>query len=753
MRALLATMLLLPWACTAVARAQDAASADGESAEGAEASPETAPSEAGLGELEAMLDESVVTTPSRSAERASTAPATVFTITAAEIRTYGIRTVAEALELLGIGMQTTSTRDYLSGGDVGANGLLLRDRGRHVLVLLDGQVMNASDTGAIELHEGFGVPLEAIDHIEVMLGAGSVMYGSNAMLAVVHVVTRSGEPSRLHATAEVGLLPPTDEAGQPTVPGPGESAGLRYRLGLGFTHAFRLFGSPAELSLRGEWLEEIRGTMRTPEFTADWVQRHPDQLVWGGIAHDGLRAPSVVASLRVGDFRLQVQLSHYDRPMPLVGTFDDPLAREEHHNIRVQLRHETLLDAHVSLTTRLYAGMSDWGETNVWTSPYWCVPGQVDGCLFSARSRGRWAGLEQQLSVDWTLDGTVATTVGYDVRGRDATMRPGDGYDLRTGAAPLTTRMPYSHSVSALGAVFLQQVWQPVPWLLLNGGARLDIDGLFGARLSPRLSATLLPVEGTTVRLAYSEAFRAPSAYELGEYDPTYRVRAHDLGPEVSRVIEVEWQQRIEWLTFSLRAFAAFYEGFIQTRVATPAEAQEGLASGDIVDTADPTYLVRWDNLDTLRSIGGSLTLSMRPVDGLVIAGSVTVADTRRNEVMLPLVPLWMANARVAYAFERDGATIALVASMSGRRLASADWVLTETVEIAEQAVLRATFSSPLPGVPGLALRVGASYAVNPLSPVLLDGPSEDAPTSAPVRFPGAPSFFGFVGLQYDLDV
>lgn len=716
---------------------------------------DTRPSDADVEALATLLDEPVVTTPSRGAERASTAPSSVYTITADELRTFGIRTVDEALVFLGISMLTTRVRDYGSGGDVGANGLVLRDGGRHVLVLLDGQVMNSPDTGTVELHEGFGVPIEAIDHIEVMLGSGSVAYGSNAMLAVVHVITRRGDAGTgVHAVAELGTAAPTGVDGQPVLPErEGERAGLRYRLGLGFSHAFRLLGAEAVLTVRGEWLEEISSSFRTRAFTGDWIQLRPGQTSWGGVGHDGLIAPSGVASLRVGDFRLEIQASHYERAIPLVGTFDDPLAREVRSHVRIDLRHETRLDAHTTLVTRLYGGLNDWSETSVWTSPYWCAPGQIDGCIFSMRSRARWAGIEQQLTVDWNLDGNVVTSVGYDVRGRDATMRPAEGVDLVTGAPPATLRQPYTHSVSLLGAVFLQQLWRPVDWLLLNAGARLDVDGLFGAYLSPRLAATVQPLEGMSVRLSYSEAFRAPSAYELGEVDGTYRIRANGLGAEVSRTGELEWQQRMGWLSISLRGFIAFYEGFIQTRSATQDEARAAIDSGEVASTADPSLLVRWDNLGTLRSMGGSVALSLRPVEGLSIATSITVADTRRDDMPVPLVPPWSANARVAYAFARDGATLAAAVSFTSRRLAAADFETLRTYEVPEQAAFRATFTSPLPGAPGLSLRVLANYAVNPLTPALLDAPTPTAPDAAFALYPTTSTFFGSVGLSYDLSL
>ena len=707
-------------------------------------------------DLTSLLAESVVTTASRGAQRATTAPAAVFTITAEEIRIYGVRTVAEALTLLGVGIQTSHIRDYGGGGDFGAQGLMLHDSGRRVLLLVDGQVMNAQDTGSVQLNEGLGVPLEAIDHIEVVLGAGSVMYGTNAILAVVHVFTRrAADDPGVHVTAELGLSPPTSE-GQPTTGSqPGDRVGLRYRLGLGFAHAFRFLGADAEVTVRAEWLEEISNSYRVPVFASlsgGVNQLYPDQTGWGGAAHHSLQAPSVVAALRVGDFRLQVQANRYARTMPFVGTFNDPESIEVRRQIHIDLRHSTLLDPHVELVSRIYYGLTDWSERSIWTSPFWCPPGQLDGCRLDRQSRGIWAGAEQQLAVDWNLDGALVTTVGYDVRGRDATMRPADYIDRITRVLPYATLSPYSHRVSVLGAIFAQQSWRPVEFFTINLGGRLDIDSLFGARVSPRLALALTPEEGTSIRASYAEAFRAPTAFELDEADATFRVRAPGLTAEVARTVEVEWQQRVAWASFSLRGFVSFYENFINTRHATAEEAQAGLDSGVLATTADPLYVVRWDNLTTLRSVGGSLAFTLRPVEGLTLGGSFVVTDTRNNERPVPLVPLWMGNARVAYAFERHGPTLALAATFSGKRIAFSEFTTRDVVYNNEQLDLRATLTSPLAALPGLSMRVTFAYALNPFMPYLLDAATVDNPDSVTAFVPTPSSLFGFIGLQYDID-
>ena len=742
----LAAAALVLWCWPLAARAQDTGAA--------EAPAQTAD----LGELEALLDQSIVTSASRSAERAAGAPATVLTITAEELRVHGIRTIDEALVFLGIGFQSMRPRDYLASQDVGAQGLALRDAGRHVLVLLDGHVLNSQDTGQSTLHEGLGVPLEAIDHLEVLLGPGSVVYGSNAMLAVVHVFTRRApDQSGLRATAELALAPPQGLDGQPVgLSAPGSQAGLRYRFGVGFARAFTLFGSDAEVRVDLEWLEDLGNSYAVPELVDDESQLYPGQTAWGGTARHGLQAPSAVASLRVGDFRLAVQASHYARGMPLVGTFSDPLSREERSSLRLDLRHSTALDPHLTLSTRFYADLTDWNERSVYTSQYWCLPGQIDGCRFQLASRGRSAGLEQQLVLDWDLDGDVVTTVGYDVRGRDATMRPADYVDRVSLQPPATVRTPYGHVVAPLVAVFAQQVWRPFDWLSFNAGARLDVDLLSEAHLSPRLAVVLAPAQGTSVRVSYAEAFRAPSAYELEEHDLTYRGPARSLAPEVARSVELEWQQRVDWMTFSLRGYAAFYDGFIDSRPLTTEEFEVAYARGEFSPTAEPSYTVRYDNLSTLRAIGGSFSFTARPVEGLSLGASLSIAHTRKIdgalEEPLALVPLWMGNAHAAWTMAPRGATLAIAAYFSGRRIAFDDVLALERQELSEQLDLRVTFTAPLDALPGLSLRTSVSYSLNPFYAFLLSAPSEYNAESPLHFYPAAGSFYGLVGLQYVVD-
>src|SRR5262249_50208112 len=139
-------------------------------------------------ELEGLLSEQVVSSASKQSERASSAPALSTNLSAEDLRRYGIRTLAEAIDVLSMGVASS---DNLNGGEIGARGVLITgDRGSHFLLLVDGHTVNEQVRGSAFFGVGAGIPLEIIDHIEIVVGPGSVLYGSNAMLGLINVVTK-----------------------------------------------------------------------------------------------------------------------------------------------------------------------------------------------------------------------------------------------------------------------------------------------------------------------------------------------------------------------------------------------------------------------------------------------------------------------------------------------------------------------------------------------------------------------------------
>ncbi|HEX2871679.1 MAG TPA: TonB-dependent receptor plug domain-containing protein, partial [Polyangiaceae bacterium] len=113
--------------------------------------------------LEGLLSEPIVSSASKQSEGASSAPALSTSIAAEDLKRYGIRTVAEAIDFLAV---AANSSDNLGDGELGARGVLLTgDRGSHFLVLVDGYVVNDPLHGGANFGTTSGIPLEMVDHI------------------------------------------------------------------------------------------------------------------------------------------------------------------------------------------------------------------------------------------------------------------------------------------------------------------------------------------------------------------------------------------------------------------------------------------------------------------------------------------------------------------------------------------------------------------------------------------------------------
>src|SRR5437870_459893 len=80
--------------------------------------------------------------------------------------------------------------------------------------------------GTAYYEQGLALPLELVDHIELVLGPGSVLYGGNAMLGVINIVTKSSRAYRgLTLVAEGGVSPQQGLGGTFTSFAPGDLGG------------------------------------------------------------------------------------------------------------------------------------------------------------------------------------------------------------------------------------------------------------------------------------------------------------------------------------------------------------------------------------------------------------------------------------------------------------------------------------------------------------------------------------------------
>jgi outer membrane receptor for ferrienterochelin and colicins len=732
-------------------------------------------------DLAALLSEPVENTSGKSVGLAGSAPGLSISVSAEDLRRYGIRTMAEAYNFLTLGLDS---EDPLSEPEVGARGLMFTgDQNKHILLLIDGHTTNDQESGASFHGHALGLPLDIVDHIEIVLGPGSVLYGANAMLGVVNVVTkRAKDYSGVHAVVTSAFSPPLNRAhsivSPALTPQYAEDTGQEFRVGLGFGREFELRGRPAELTAQFEFYS-LKGPTMTwgPQLNAhvDFGPRAPIGS-WGGQTRDSYyaRIPSAYARFIVGDFEATTHLvaSRISQPylkrndQALSGDFDDPDGATVRRAAGLDLKWRHNLSIATSVQARIYG---DWTseDSRIDEHPLpRCLNLATSGagpCAQTKSGYARSAGTELQWTFDWAGKRHASTLIGADGR----VLRVG----FQNGASELLSGQKFVFGqfdgTEGLGAIYVQQVYHPTRWLILNGGARWDVDSRFGSRLLPRIAAIAEPWKGGSLEVIYAEAFRAPTGDEVHYRDPATTLQSQGLRPETVRSIEAILEQRFGTQSLVFGVFRSQWREMIvrrelhdlpyqvldQDRALVEAAKRAGLISSEV------QIAYQYQNVASIESFGfnGGFEGTLGGAR-LAYAFNLSAAYARLSSPIgnqrVSVTPSMFGNARIAYDLKHRLPTIAVAAHFSDRRLSDAGETAGFTpVPFAPAALdLRGTLTGPFPRVRRLTYQLMGNYAFASSSPYTA------GPSSLSGRFLPTPElaptirFTFMLGLKYDLE-
>ena len=128
--------------------------------------------------LEALLNETI-TIATKSKQEISEAPAIVSVISKRKIRDSGARTLIEVLKSVA-GLETI--RDQTGNWKLSIRGF---QSAPAILVMIDNHRINDPFDGTVY----YDIPIDSIEHIEIIRGPGSALHGTNAFVGVINVVT------------------------------------------------------------------------------------------------------------------------------------------------------------------------------------------------------------------------------------------------------------------------------------------------------------------------------------------------------------------------------------------------------------------------------------------------------------------------------------------------------------------------------------------------------------------------------------
>ncbi len=146
----------------------------------------------------------MVVTATRTEQRAGEAPAVITVIGHEQLRRANYRTVADALAHVP-GLYVV---DDLIVPSVQVRGFSGGARGwsRGVKIMIDNQPISFRSDATVDTGLSL-IPITAIERIEIIRGPASALYGANAFLGVVNIITRRGGDVRaLEVTGRAGTL-------------------------------------------------------------------------------------------------------------------------------------------------------------------------------------------------------------------------------------------------------------------------------------------------------------------------------------------------------------------------------------------------------------------------------------------------------------------------------------------------------------------------------------------------------------------
>jgi vitamin B12 transporter len=226
----------------------------------------------------ARLDPIVVTA-SRTAQPVSDLLADVTVIGPDEIARAGQSSLAE---LLG---RQPGVEIATNGGPGSTSAVFLRGANSgHTLVLIDGVRVGSSSSGTTPIE---AIPLDQIDHIEILRGPASSLYGADAVGGVIQIFTKRGDgtsPARVNASAGYGSYDTSQFAAG--VAGAAQAWNYALQVGSGHSRGFNAIENPANFSYNPD-----RDGYTTTNVTASGSWRlNPDHEISGQVFRNRLNA-------------------------------------------------------------------------------------------------------------------------------------------------------------------------------------------------------------------------------------------------------------------------------------------------------------------------------------------------------------------------------------------------------------------------------------------------------------------------------
>lgn len=523
-----------------------------------------------------------VTVASKSEEKAVDAPSSVTVFTRVDIENMGITSLEELLNYAP-GFQVT--RDIEQG-----TASRISSRGRSsalsesVLFLVDGQRINDLYTGGVSILNRL-IAVENIKQVEIIRGPGSALYGSNAFLGVVNIVTVD-DVNRL--VARVGS-PGSKQA----------SVNLAKTLANGLS----LVGFVKMLSDDGYHFDQVTDIFGESGATSDPVRGHDAQVT---LKYKNFSLHGRYMERNVKDFLTFGALANF-----INDENSKQLSVTMAYSLKINEKFK--LDVHASYLEDRWQALSVLLKKDIEVAPGFALSEHfIGGPYLESYSAGVSADTIYNISEAVILNaGVTYSRSGVSDVKNLFTHHP-ITLDYLGGITEFSGELSFNEEKTRdIFGAYIQGKVSMGNRLSITAGIRFDQYSDFGGSLNPRAAVIYSTPFGGKIKVMYGRAFRAPNFLELYDKNNPVDFGNPDLNPEKVETIELAYAQTLKNFQASLTYFHS--------------KIKDLIVLGDVVDHPDnPLGAPAFLNEGQLTTEGLEFELKASPFKNLIISGTFT---------------------------------------------------------------------------------------------------------------------------------
>lgn len=456
-----------------------------------------------------LLEEQIVTTATKKGEPIGRAPAVMSVVTAEEIRNMGVTSYLEVLQRVpGLGVSITGFGQWI----LSVRGIRT-DGSEKVKLLLDGHALNEAYFGS-GLTFFDDLPVENIERIEVIRGPGSALYGANAFVGVVNIITKKGaDIDGVEASAGFGSFDTATVDLQ---------AGKRFESGVDVSSYFHYWSSEGmrkRVKSDSQTLDDAATGSRA-SLAPGRTSFEREKLLFGvNAAYGGLDLK--------GLFGWRVRQDYIGLGLSLNRGSE---LEELQFFTEAGYRQPILDKDRLTSLTKVYFDLFD-EDILFQQNP----PGHVrtrdldgdgikevfpDGRMSDITLSNLTFGVEEQVDLKPFDRNTLTLGLVYEhLRQFHVTSKANQ--DRITGdplpeMVDFTDTANFNRNVTRdIFGAYAQDTWNPTESLGITLGVRYDRYSDFGATVNPRVGLVWSFAESASVKALYGRAFRAPNFREL----------------------------------------------------------------------------------------------------------------------------------------------------------------------------------------------------------------------------------------------